>query len=599
MPHRHGPISPPRSLGVLAALAVGACCVAVGCRVGPDYRKPAAQAVRAEYEQAKPWTAEYVDPIDCWWLQYGDPTLNGLVEEALEQNLSLREAVWRVLEARARFRTARGAWFPEASGTSDYAYRNQSENSAQFNPGGAATQAFDFYSLGFDSTWELDLFGRITRSVESAAAEAEAESEHLRDVKVTLIADVVEAYLSARSFQAQIAVAERNVALQEETLRTVRARLEAGLIGPLDAAQAESNLLSTKSTIPQLRQSLQTALNRLAFLLGTTPSDRDLIGSLADPINRFGVLATGVPAALLTQRPDIRQAEEETRAANALIGVAIADRLPIVTLRGTISAEARDASMLFESAGLAHSVGPSLRWNVLNFGRLRNVVEARKAAYYQSLIRYRQAALNAIREVEDALTAYENQQERRERLDEAVEATRRAERLSQARYEEGLVTFQRVLDTQRELAQVEGDLEASRWEVLRVIASVHRALGAGWRCPSGCEGEPLPPEACPDGYIEQSLDESIELPAHPEWIQPTLAEPIAPETPTHAATLEPAAEERSATPAETLPPQPPRDADPPETLTEPLGAAPGSTEQEAEREGSTHQNAQPRRLPPV
>lgn len=491
-----------RSLAALAralvALVVG---TTVGCRVGPDFGRPGVQSIQPEYQRAEPWTTN-LDPHDCWWRQYDDPTLDELVAEALDQNLSLREAAWRVLEARARFRTARGAWFPDAAGTGNYSYRDLSENAAQFNPGGAATRAFDFYSLGFDSTWEIDLFGRIARSVESAAAEAQAESESLHDVKVTLIADVVDAYLEARSFQARMAIAERNVALQEKTLAAVRSRLEAGLIGPLDAAQAESNLLSTKSTIPQLKQALQTALNRLAFLLGTTPSERNLIGPATETSGRFGKLSTGIPAALLAQRPDIRRAEREAAAANALIGVAIADRLPIVTLRGTISAEARDVSMLFESAGLAHSVGPSIRWNVLNFGRLRNVVEARKAAYQQSLVRYQATALQAVREVEDGLTAYEHQQERADRLREAVDATRRAERLSQHRYEEGLVTFQRVLDTQRELAQVEGDLETSSWEVLRAMAAVYRALGAGWRCSN--DG---PCEADLEGYTEQSLKE--------------------------------------------------------------------------------------------
>ncbi|MFO1065106.1 MAG: efflux transporter outer membrane subunit [Pirellulales bacterium] len=503
-----------------------------GCRVGPDFKKPAPPFLPASYHSA-PQEQTQADSlaenqIDTWWAYFDDPVLQGLLIEADTKNLGLREAFFRIVESRARIGTARADWFPQISGKADSTYRNISENASQFVSQNQNGGGFPYHTMGFDSSWEIDLFGRIARNVEAAAADMSASEESLHDLRVTLLADTATTYVQARVLQQRLTIAKQNLALQKQTLEIVRSRQNAGLVGQLDQSEAESNVLVTTASIPPLEQELQTTLYRLAVLLGRTPSGEfTLAEQFAQlPMTIIDNIHPGAPASLLTRRPDIRKAHFDVMAANARIGAAVADRLPQLTIRGDISVEARDISVLYSSGSIVHSVGPGFKWNLLNWGRLKSNIEARKAQHNQTLLRYQATVLKAVQEVESALVEYDRQRVRARALEDVVAVTWRSVEISRMRYEQNLVNFDRVLDAQRSLATAEGNLAAARGDVLFAIIRAYKALGGGWRNPPQCLplSEPASTETIPPDTIILPItpEGGISLPPSPA---PTEGEP--------------------------------------------------------------------------
>lgn len=440
-------------------------------------------------------TTTYED-LTYWWAALNDPTLNSLIAEGCQQNLDLREAYFRVVVARARLGVVRADRLPQVDATAAYAYRDFAENASQFISSTAGNRGFNFNSMGFDSRWEIDLFGKIARAIESASAELDAEVENYRDIKVILLAEVASTYAQLRLAQERIEIAERNLAAQQATLRVVRERHESGLVSPLDVAQAESNVYLTAATIPALRQLETVASNQLAFLLGRTPDqafrERIAFGRIPIPPPTLGV---GLPADLLSRRPDVRMAELEVASASALIGVAVAEKYPQISILGTISVEAQDVGMWFDPGSLAHSIGPSLRWNIINFNQLNNAIEGRSAEFQMAVVNYRRTVLAAVQEVEDGLVTFHRQGQRAVELQRAIGATQRAVSSGEVRYESGLIGFQPLLDSQREQLFAEDAYANSRAETLLGIIQVYKALGGGWnsRCAMGivANGDPV------------------------------------------------------------------------------------------------------------
>ena len=338
------------------------------------------------------------------------------------------------------------------------------------------------FSNGIDSSWEIDLWGRLARGVEAANAELLAQHESLNDIRVTLLADVATTYIQIRVLQQRYSIAMQNLELQKQTLHIVQSRQEAGIVGQLDQSEAESNVAVTTASIPPIQQELQTALYRLTVLLGQTPSGAFVLedGFANLPMAMVQNVAPGMPADLLTRRPDIRKAYFDVMAANAKIGVAVADRLPQLTIRGNISVDARDVDILYTGNSISNSVGPGFRWNILNFGRLKRAIEAREASHQQSLVRYEAVVLKGVQEVESALVEFARQKERVTELERVVEATNRSVEISLARYEQNLITFDRVLDAQRSLATAQGNLATARGDVLFALVKCYKSLGGGW-----------------------------------------------------------------------------------------------------------------------
>jgi NodT family efflux transporter outer membrane factor (OMF) lipoprotein len=455
-------------------------CFLSGCLVGPDHTHPPA-----------PLTNEWKDPSQethgCgvgskypWWTDFQDPALDSLIERAILANPNLQKAGFRVMEARAQLGAVNGELFPDMDATGNYFFRRASGNGSPFAV--QNQESFDFYGVGFDASWEIDLWGKLRRAVESADANVGVAASDYHDVLLTLLGDVAAAYVELRMFQERIAVAHENLRIQENTLQQVSARRGVGLVRPLDVEQAKSNLYATQSTVPTLEIGLQKSENRLCILCGAAPYDlQEELGTQGAIPIAIGEAAIGIPADLLRRRPDIRSAERSVASENARIGVATAELFPQVTILGTLGVDSKDVSVLFTTGSLVHRVGPSFRWNILNYRRIRNGIWAQRARYQQARYQFESQVLLAAEEVENALISYRREQTRMQTLGLAVQAAKESVRLSKMYYEQGLSIFQTVSDTQRSLLVLQDQWTASRASVSLNRIALYKALGGGWR----------------------------------------------------------------------------------------------------------------------
>jgi NodT family efflux transporter outer membrane factor (OMF) lipoprotein len=419
----------------------------------------------------------------CWWSVFQDPILDQLIDNAYQQNLTLRVAGMRVLEARSQLGVARGNLFPQQQQSTGSFSRSQfSENSFPFGEIPLAKTAFDTWSLGYDAAWELDFWGRFRRGIESAEADFNAQIENYDDALVILQAEVAATYVQTRTLQKRIELARQNVELQEKTFRIIQDRVDVGAGEELDLQQARSTLVTTKALVPALQTQLRQTQNRLCTLLGVPPYDMQMeFSDAADVPSAPPEIAVGIPAELLRRRPDVRRAEREAAAQCARIGIAESELYPHISISGNVAFEAESFSNLIEVGSIAGSVGPSFRWNILNYGRIINNVDVQDARFQQLVLKYQETVLRAHEEVENSINAYLREQEQVVLLEEGVEATSRALELATLKYEQGLVDFQRVIDSQRLLVQQQDALANTRGNVALNLIAVFKALGGGWQ----------------------------------------------------------------------------------------------------------------------
>jgi NodT family efflux transporter outer membrane factor (OMF) lipoprotein len=383
--------------------------------------------------------------------------------------------VARIAEAQARRGIASGELFPAIDANALYQYTDPSDRVT------GDQKSFDFYSAGLGAAWEVDLFGRVRRSVEATEADFQASLELYRDVLVVLYASVATNYVEVRSLQKRIRYAEANIDAQAETLELVRERNRAGLVGDLDLREAELNLARTESVLPLLRQALTAAINRLSVLIGEYPSHLhdELREPREIPLLPHQVLV-GLPRDLLRQRPDLRQAERGLAAQTARIGVATADLYPRLTLLGSFSFDATSSGSWFGAASQALSLGPQLRWNLFDGGSIRSNIRVQDALAEQALVRYEQAVLEAVEEVENALASYLHESDRLDALRRSTAAALQAVELVKTLYLIGLVDFQNLLDQERSLFEEQDNLATSEGRVTQNLIQVYRTLGGGW-----------------------------------------------------------------------------------------------------------------------
>lgn len=462
----------PQLIVLFAALILSGCAA-----VGPDYAPPDTSASPAWHTTLKGGlTVDSADPLKLgeWWTTLKDPVLSDLIERAVAGNLDLKEAWSRVREARAQRGISEADFYPtlDASGRI-----NRSSGSKETGSGQSRT----LYAAGFDAGWELDLFGSVRRSVEAAEADLQASRQDLRNVLVSLLAEVALNYVEARTYQTRLAVNNANLVAQEDTHDLAQARFLAGLSDELAVHQARYNLESTRAKIPTLRTGLEEALNRLAVLLGEHPGTIHKTLEEAGPIPVTPLkVAVGVPADTLRRRPDIHQAERKLAAQTARIGVATAELYPKFTLSGSIGLESLSSGNLFSSAARTLGVSPGFSWRLFEAGAIRRNIEVKSALQEQALIRYESAVLHALEEVENALVAYAEEQQRRTALQEATGAAQRAEKLAQDKYQAGLIDFNEVLDAQRSLLSLQDQLAQSDGAITSNLIRLYKALGGGW-----------------------------------------------------------------------------------------------------------------------
>jgi HAE1 family hydrophobic/amphiphilic exporter-1 len=464
------------SLVLVALLGLGGCAA-----VGPEYVAPETNLPDGA-PMPDAWHADAIEGLDTgsalletWWESFDDAMLTDLVNRARDANLDTRLAAARIREAQAQLGLANAEYSPAVEANAGYTIGENSEALTGFDAGTRGVA-----SIGAGASWELDLFGRIQRGVEAAAASYEATIEDYRDVLVSLYAEVADAYVSVRTSQARLEAALDNIESQRRSLQLASDRFNAGLVSQLDVEQGQSNLSNSEASVPTLEASLQVALNRLAVLLGTAPgSVHDELAEVSPiPMPPDEVIVL-IPADLVRQRPDIRRAERQLAQQTALIGVATADLYPSFSLAGFLSFDI--AGPGDGGSGLSWNFIPGFRWNIFNGGRVRSRIRIEEARTEQLMIAYEGTVLRAMEDVENAMVNYAQERNRRDRLMEAVAATQRSLALVQTQYRAGLTNFLTVLDTQRSLFRFQDELAASEGVLVGRLVQLYRAMGGGWR----------------------------------------------------------------------------------------------------------------------
>lgn len=451
--------------------------------VGPDYVEPELEVPDAWHEAVQEDFKSGEPGLQNWWTIFNDPTLNSLIERASTNNLTLKTAAARIEQAAALRGVSASQWWPEIT-AGGAASKTKSPSSSTF-PG--QNRENELYSANLSMAWELDLWGRVRRSVESADATLQASVENYRDILVVLYSDIAVNYLNVRTLQERIYFAENNLDAQKKTFQLTQNRFDSGLVPALDVSQSQLNLSRTQSVIPPLNQQLIEAINRLGVLLGEMPYA--LFKELEEikPIPSVsGDLVVGMPADLLRQRPDIRRAERELAAQNAKIGATKAEFYPTLTLPGTLAVQSTDSS-LFSGGNTMYSFGPQLRWNIFNGKRIRSQVNAEEAATKAALYTYEQTLLLALEEVEGSMSAYANENDRIESLQVAAESAEKSVSLVTELYTSGLTDFQNVLNMEQALLEQQDALALSKGLINAYIVGVYKSLGGGWDMSS--EGE--------------------------------------------------------------------------------------------------------------
>lgn len=464
------------------AVSAAALLILQGCsviKVGPDYEEPEMAVPDTWHEKVSQGLDQGEADITEWWEMFNDPVLADLIEQATLGNKDLQIAFARVQEARAERGIATGQFYPDVDGAGSAERIRQSEGITEVTPP-PSKRTDNFYNIGVDATWEIDVFGRIGRSVESADAGLQASIEDYRDVLVSLYSEVALNYIDVRAFQARIQFSRDNIATQAGTVKLTQDRLAAEISPELDVRQAELNLARTEAELPTLEQFKVQAINRLGVLLGQPPSSLHQILDVDAPIPRPpSAVAVGLPSELLRQRPDIRAAERSLASQTARIGVATADLYPRFSLSGTFAFETAGRA-IFGDGNHAWSFGPAFRWNIFNGGRVRNNILAQDAITQQLLSDYENTVLLALEDVESSMIAFEQEQIRRDALERSVIAAQESVRLVKELYISGLTDFQNVLDMERSLAEQQDDLAESAGLVSQNLVSLYRALGGGW-----------------------------------------------------------------------------------------------------------------------
>jgi multidrug efflux system outer membrane protein len=505
-------------LAASAALLLGL----AACTVGPDFTRPNPPAAQSWNDpsahgvnpNARVSPASNPDPE--WWSGFDDPVLTRIEEQAISGNLDLQQAVLRVVAARQSEVAARAAGLPTLGGTSSY-MREQigakgvlessgatsqistlsNPNSAlnQYSPGlgteaasaaggllNKIEQPINLYQYGFDASWELDLFGKVRRSVEQAQAQTQAQVEATNDALVMLEGQVADAYVQVRGAQALLASQQENVAAAQSSLDLTQRQQRQGLATQLDVDQALTQLGDNQSRLPGYEKQEQQAINQLSVLVGQPPGTLDALLTPNAPMPTVPqVVGVGVPSELARRRPDIREAEAELHAATANVGVATASFYPDISLTGNAGLRAIDASYLTNWASLFYSFGPSISLPIFQGGRLTASLRMARAQEAQAALRYRGTVLNALGEVENALVAYRTDRAARDKIAGTIRSGEDALYLARDAYKNGLSNFLQVLDAERTLVQSRQQLIQADVTLTDDVIALYNALGGGWQ----------------------------------------------------------------------------------------------------------------------
>lgn len=488
---RTGPSS---LLQAARAGALGLVVLLGGCVVGPNFERPQTAVLQSWSEGAgfnitqTGITSRGAD-YAAWWTLFQDPVLNNLVLLAYKQNVGIEAAGVRVYQARAQLGIARGDYFPQQQQVGGGYKRTRIsteesiiEDIEKFIP---IDPNFDRWNAGFDASWEVDLWGKIRRGNQSAAANLLAQIANYDDALVTIAGEVASTYVTIRELQQLIAISRRNAALEKKSLDLANERLQAGVTTDLDVSEATVLYNNTLAAIPRYEAALAQAKNAMSVLLSEPPGGITWRLAGSDWLPRVPAeIAIGVPADLLRRRPDVRASEYMAAAQAAQVGVAVADLYPAFGISGAIGVKASDFSGLFTQNAITGFINPGFTWNFLNYGRIRNNVRVQDAKYEELILNYKNTVLTAYSEVETSLVAFLKAKQEAVYLARSVEAAKKAVDVVVDQYTDGTADFDRVISAETALLRTEERLLNARADALTNLVSVYKGLGGGWQAPN-------------------------------------------------------------------------------------------------------------------
>ena len=474
------------------------CCTTVG----PDYIPPKTEVSQNWMEERDKRITSSPADYRTWWEAFNDPVLNRIIERAYKENIPLKVAGVRVLEARAQLGIAVGNLYPQSQQASGSLMYNRSSEHELFagiaKAPGASGFSFGYWQdqINLNATWEIDFWGKFRRSIESADASLLASVFAYDNVLVSLTADVAGYYIQIRTLQKQLEIARQNVETQKESMQIAIDRFQGGVATERDVEQAKTVLFNTKATVPILRARLRQAQNALCVLLGLPPTSLDdILGGFTGIPAPPPTVAVGIPADLLRRRPDVRDAELRAVAQSALIGVAKADLFPAFSLIGSFgflstNSGSSTLSDMFGWPGRTAAIGPSFQWNILNYGQITNNVRVQDARFQALLLSYQNTVLKAQQEVEDSLAGFLRAQENAEYLAQSARAAKNSLDLATIQYQRGVTDFTTVLVAQQALLTAQDNFATALGSISSNLVGVYRALGGGWRIRLGQEMVP-------------------------------------------------------------------------------------------------------------
>uniref|UniRef100_Q01NP0 RND efflux system, outer membrane lipoprotein, NodT family n=1 Tax=Solibacter usitatus (strain Ellin6076) TaxID=234267 RepID=Q01NP0_SOLUE len=459
---------------VLAALAM------CGCIQGPNYKRPQLE-LPGEFRGAPPPGADFsVSIADTKWQDlFPDQVLNQMVTTALKQNFDLRIAAQRVEEARAQLGVTRANQYPLLQGQAGFtATRPSSAGANTFVPPGTNLSS-SYTSLGLPLSWELDIWGRLKRQTEAARARYLASEEGRRAVGVSLVSDVMEAYFQLLEQDLELDISRKTQGIAKDSLNIVELRRQRGAASGLDVSQAEQLLYTAGVQIAAAERAIAQSEDLLSLLQGAAPAGQAR-GRKLEEIPMPAQLPPGLPATLLERRPDIRQAEQNLVAANAEIGAARALYFPQLSLSAFAGAQSRGLSNIVTGPARVFTVAPSALQTIFDAGQIRSNVRFTEAQKRELLVTYQKSIYSAMREVADALIAFDRLREQRTQEENLVHTLEETVRLSELRYRGGLDSYLQVLDAQRNLFNGQLNLAQLRLQERVSVVQLYRALGGGW-----------------------------------------------------------------------------------------------------------------------
>ncbi len=477
---------------LIFVLLSGAC-----AKVGPDYVRPDTKVSQDWLEAGHPQLSNEPAEYRSWWQAFKDPVLDRFIETAYRENLNLRIAGVRVLEARAQLGVAAGNLYPQTQQATAAAEKERYSSTSIYGLGNAPTKYWQS-QMGLTANWEIDFWGKFRRAIESAQSGLLASVANYDNALVSLTADVASNYIAIRTLEKRLDIARENVETQKESLKIAEARFENGATSQRDVEQAKTVLASTQATIPVLQTQLRQAQDALSLLLGMPPerltalSQKQAVIPAPPP-----QVAMGIPLDLLRRRPDVRAAEYQAAAQCAQIGVAKAELYPAFSLTGNFGFLSTDINKftlgeMFQWQSRAASAGPTLQWNIFNYGQITNNVRFQDARFQELLITYQNTVLNAQKEVEDNLIAFLRTQEQARFLEQGATAAANSLNLAVVQYREGITDFTTVLTAQQNLLSAQDNLATARGDISGDLVGVYRALGGGWEIREGRDF--VPPE---------------------------------------------------------------------------------------------------------